>query len=117
MFTPKDENGKVGPFCMTSDLKAVRYQRSNDYHFLDRENGDGLKLRLERLHWVKPVIEQNVIGENLMHDNGKKRIYYMPQVKYVVILNYDKSGQLWLNSAYKVTERYMRKKMEALFGL
>lgn len=74
-------------------------------------------MRMQRLHWVKVVIEERSWGKLLKDDDGKKITYFMPQLMYIVILNFDKNGQLWLNSAYRVTEEYMRKKIEAQFGL
>jgi hypothetical protein len=71
---------------------------------------------MERLHWVKKILEGSVKGEVLWQDRGAKRVYYIPKLQYIVILNCDASGQFWLNSAYRITEEYMRKKMESQFG-
>lgn len=115
-FARKTCLGSQTGICLTEDGKLVNYSRSNDYHFLEADKPEGLKMRMQRLHWVMPILEGRARGKIWMNDDGNKRVYFYQPEMYVVILNYNKIGCLVLNTAYRITEYYMRIKMETMFA-
>ena len=119
-FRCKDGLGNRMPFCLTADKVPVFYSLSNDYHLLNRDSEAEFRRRIETLHWIKPMIEETIFRGVKKRDvegiNGKRRIYYHGKLMFAVVLNRDKAGFFELSTAYSITQSYMRKKMEEMFG-
>lgn len=131
-FSLHDSFHKPIPFCKTRDGLNV-YFKGSTYHILKRNRG-GLcreleKERIERLHWVIPTIEEKVkrvilkkdslgkdLGERFI-PKTKYRIYWIPKYLYMVVLTFDKNGNLLFNTAYPVTEGSTRKMLKRIFLL
>ena len=118
--------GYLIPFCQTHDGQNVLYDPANNYHFLRRKDlNTGLRYvdmtRLQRLRWIRPIIEGKtklifLFKEKTDSETGiKKRLYYCRSLKYLVVLNQKNEGTWLLNTAYRVTEDWMRQKIEEDF--
>lgn len=86
------------------------------------------KMRVERLHWIIPTLQEQVKRTTYRKDAlGKDlkdgfipeqlyRIYWIPKYEYLVVLNHDKGNTaLSLNTAYRVTEPETREWLLKLF--
>lgn len=103
---------------ITTDGILVHYYRSNDHHILSKDDTAELRMRMQRIHWIKPIIEGDVRGKVFWKDcNNDDRVYFLPQLMYIVVLNKNKDGSFQLNTAYRITKLYKRLEMEKLFGL
>ncbi len=127
-FINKDKDGKHSPFCLTHDGFLVEYLAKNTHHFLDMEfKTDGKKKslieRVERVHWVIPVLRGTANTHTYISDGTNsvsgdfRRIYYAKSLNYVIILNLYDPGIFRLNTAYPVTEKETRHQMQRLFGV
>jgi hypothetical protein len=117
-FFVKRENGQRVGFCKLTDGRSVNYSTSNNYHFLDKENcGKSMLMRIQRIHWIIPILQETA-DENILKDDkvGDRIYYYLPQLKYLIMISYEKDYSLWLNTAYRVTDRDIRLKLNILLG-
>jgi hypothetical protein len=118
-FIRFDGVGRTRPFCKTDDGFPVFYKGSW-YKLIGKGNNlSGFRTvdptRVQRLHWIVPIIEGRARSVQVMED-GKKRRYYVNPLKYLVVLNKCNEGFL-LVTAYRITEQWEKERTRKQFGI
>jgi hypothetical protein len=108
---------RKAPFCHTTDGIPVFYRIP--YFKLICSGKDAPRtvdlLRVQRVHWIKPIIEGKPHGV-LMCDDGDKRRYFINSLKYLVILA-KRKNEFELITAYRITEQWEKERVRRQMGL
>lgn len=135
-YGKKSDSHQPSHFCRTKDGVWVFF-KTVPIKLMGRNDGHNRvceKSRVERLHWIKPIIEEETKETVLKTDVEGKilgqmghraipgktyRIYWVPKYKYVVFLISDSNKLKSFNlvSAYIVTKATTRKTLQKLFPI
>ena len=116
----------------TTDKKRVFFKEEIFDHAFTRDF-TGVRIfdfyRARRVYWIKPVIEERVQGATVLFKDerykipGKKaksrRIYYVPEKDYVVILDYltGQKKDFKFITHYLIINEWIKRKVKKQFGI
>lgn len=95
----------------TTDGIEVLFYGGNDPHSYTSifKNTRSCKLRVfdfnraRRLNWIRPVIEEKFDKQVYKIDESNKRIYFVPDEKYIIVLRKNKKGKFVFESHYTIS--------------
>jgi hypothetical protein len=126
-----EAEGRPVPFCSTTDHIPV-YFFDSAYHFLRRSGGGLLRevdrARIERLHWIRPILTGDAAGVILVRDltgdeigrpfraGREYRVFWLPKRNYVLILDHMRRERAFkVLTAFCIDKPSWRSRYEALF--
>lgn len=119
-FLNRSSDGEKLPFALTHDGIDVYFGGQLDHFFgkdeLKKSNSEIERDRIERLHWIAPIISgrTKLIGLHEMN-NGRYRNYYAVKLNYLVVLERTGKGYS-LITAYRTNWKGVQEKMQRIFN-
>lgn len=118
-FLNRDVSGRKLPFTRTHDGFDVYFMGGID-HLFGKDEIKQIEIeadRIKRLHWIAPILSGRcrfVLMNDIEETN--EREYYLPRLKYLIVLGRKDEKSFKLVTAYGVTDSKKLWHLEMLFS-